>query len=77
MSPCSCGQRLGTVLDYPLTGAFLSVDFSCAGPLEYSSIIEQYRTLLKEASEANMKLNTIPDISPEIKAVELGIVCLR
>lgn len=69
MCPCSCGQRLGSVLDYPLTGTFVLVDFSCAGPLEYASIIEQYHTVLKEAYEANMKLYTISDISPEVKAV--------
>ena len=71
MCPCSCGQRLGSVLDYPLNGTFVFVDFSCAGPLEYASIIEQYDSVLKEAYKANMKLYTISDISPEVKAVRM------
>lgn len=71
MSPCLCSQRLGSVLDYPLTGTSLLVDISCVGPLEYASIIEQYHSVLKEAYEANMKLYTISDISPEVKAVRM------
>lgn len=47
----------------------LLTNFLYLGPLEYASIIEQYHTVLKEANEANMMLNTISDISPEVKAV--------